>query len=240
MAIAFTAIELRGSRRVRLAFTNTLAAGAFVAALYSVVSADGAGPDPGVVAAFVVAGSANVVELALGDDLVDGGLYTVTAGGVPATDGSSTPNGSALQCRPGERKRPPIASALDDDPLAELFGVDLVWDGDLALDATGDLATVTGPQNAEAAVLRRQLSNGLPWDPEYGAHPRKYVDGSRLMLPQLRGAMVEQAVADDRVARATATVLPPDEAHPEEGWIETTIVLVDDSATKLTAPVKTQ
>ena len=53
--------------------------------------------------------------------------------------------------------------------------------------SAGDLATVGGLDNVQAALTRRMASDGLPWDDTYGAKPRRYIDGTPGALPALRG-----------------------------------------------------
>jgi len=242
MTISFTSVVIHSRRRLRLVFSESLAAGAFTTlTYYTVTCLDAGGVDPGVVAAFVVSGSPVVVEISLNADLVDGSGYTVGAVGVPASGGSSTPAGSELPFRLGGTQARPVAATPEDDPLASLFGADLVWNGsDLVEDASGDLAAISGRENAKQAVKRRLMSDGLTWNPAYGGKPRGYVDGPSTLAGELRGKFAAQAVADDRVSKATATVLAEDETQPEVTNIETTIVLIDGTQTAVQTGVQTQ
>jgi hypothetical protein len=241
MTIAFISASIHSRRRLRLGFSESLAAGAYTTlTYYTVTCEDAGGVDPDVVAAFVVPSSPAVVELALGDELVDGSAYTVSAIGVPASGGSTTPAGSVLPMRPGVVRARPVAISPEDDILAITYGADLVWDGsDFVEDAQGDLSEVSGRENVHAALKRRLTSDGLPWDSTYGTKPREYVDGSSLAAQQLRGALASQAVQDDRVKRAIATVLPENEDHPEETTIETVITLIDGTVLDVQSGVKT-
>ena len=198
-------VVVRHERRLRLRFDTELAAAAFQRmSFYRVTNTDGRGASPDVVGALVVGADLHQVELALGGDLVDGALYEVAVVAVPASDASTTTGSVAL--RPGEPTRP-AGGALEDDAERLLYGVDLVHDGSDYVEADdGDLATVSGEQNLEGAIVRRLSSDGLPWDRRYGAGPRRYVDGSPGALPTLRGMLVKEALIDDRVAAADAVL----------------------------------
>jgi len=240
MPIALNAVNIHSRRRLRLVFSEDVAAGAFTTlSYYTVTCTDAGGVDPSVVAAFVVPNSTAVVEIALDFDLVDGASYKVSAVGVPASAGGSTPAGSELPFRPGVVRHRPVTGS--DDILESFLGTDIVWNGeDLVEDPSGDLATVSGRENVRAAIAQRLMSDGLPWDAAYGAKPREYVDGSPLTAQQLRGELAAQAIEDDRVKRASATVLPEDEQNPEQTTIETTIVLIDDTTLPVQTRIRTQ
>lgn len=209
MAISLVNVLVRHARRVRVFFTTDLAAGAFTTtSFYTVTSLDDDGLSPDVVAAIAVPGATNTVELVLGDDLVDGGLYSLAAIGVPANDASVTP-GDAIQpfahAEPTQRVNEEVPQ---DDISALVFGVDLRWDGSDYAEATnGDLDTMTGPPNVLDAVTRACLSDGLAWNDAYGAKPRSYVDGPSASLTTLKGAFIRQAIRDDRVQRATCAAV---------------------------------
>lgn len=206
MAITFQSVVYRSPRRIRLVFSNTLAAGAFATTWYTVTSTDSLGVDPSVLAALIVAGSPNVVELALSDEMAEGGGYAVTAlAGVPAADASTLASNTALPLRA------PGAAPADTGPTAEaredLYLYDLAFNGDDFVETgDGDLATVSGIENAESALKRRELSEGLLWSSAYGAKAREYVDGPSTALPELRAALINQALLDPRVKAAEATL----------------------------------
>jgi len=241
-AIAFISVVARSRRRIRLAFSEALASAAFTTlSFYEVGSVDASGVAPAAVAAFVVPGAPNVVELALDADLVEGANYVASAVGVPDSDDDVTPAGSVLPFRIGVVRPRPVAASPNEDALDATFGVDLFWNGsDIAEDAQGDLATVSGRENARSAISRRLASEGLPWDAAYGAKPREYVDGSSLTAHQLRGALASQAVEDDRVKRAAARVLPRDDNNPEQTTIEVSIDLIDGTSITVPSGVQTQ
>jgi hypothetical protein len=215
MSIALNAVYVRHERRIRLVFSNTLAAGAFTnLTYYTVTNLDGSSVSPTINAAFAITGDVCTVELALGTtDLVGGGQYTVSAVGVPCTDSSVTPSGSVLtfnmttdftQIQNQEVK--PLDMAL------VLYGRDLLWNGsDLQEDATGDLATIAGNPNVQQAIRRREVSDGLEWDQTYGAKPRGYVDGSSLEATNLQGSLIQQAIQDPRVKSATCSIQDDDD-----------------------------
>ena len=207
MSIALLTIQTKHERRLRLFFTNTLAAGAFTnTSLYTITNQDGKGANPLPAALFMVAGAPNAVEIQLDTDLVQGAYYNVTAIGVPCTDTSVTPNGtndSFMFAAPFSlNNREP---QLDDAEL-RLFGRDLVHNGvDYVLTSTGDIATIGGVVNAVAALERRLIGSPLPWNPSYSPNSREYVDGAQGTATTLRGRLIRQGKRDDRVQSITAT-----------------------------------
>lgn len=240
MTIEFNAVQIRSPRRVRFVFTNTLGAGAFTSvATYSVASVSGDGMVPAVVAALIVPSSPNVVELALDADLTDGAIYQFDATGTPGAGSSVVPAGGPRARIGVAPQAPRVDDSAADDLLTEIYGEDLVWDGtDMVEDASGDLATVGGLANVEAAQVRRLTSDGLKWRPGYGTHPRQFVDGPYQSVARLRGACVQQALQDDRVKRASASLVPPSSAEPNACAIEVDEQLVGGLETTVQAPVK--
>jgi hypothetical protein len=97
--------------------------------------------------------------------------------------------------------------------------------------AAGDLATVGGADNVEAALTRRFVSDGLPWDDTYGAKPRRYIDGDSGAIAPLRGTLVRQARLDDRVKTARAAL------SPEGDEFDVSVQLIgDDQPLNVPAP----
>jgi hypothetical protein len=205
--VALLSAAARHERRVRLVFDGPLTLAAFTnASLYAVNGANGgAVPVSGLVG---LVGMPNQIDLALGADLAAGVVYSVIAAGVPAVDGSKTAPGTSATVRLAAPPAVPSDAEVTPDDVSEvLYGIDLVWGaGDYLEDAAGDLAAVSGPENVKAALMRRFASDGLPWDDTYGAKPRRYIDGSPLVVPGQRGALVRQARFDDRVKAARATL----------------------------------
>ena len=228
MTIELAALNLRSNRRIRLAFTEPLAAAAFMSTTYYTVTEKGGTISPAVVAVFAIPGSGSVCELALANDLVDRAFYVVSANGVPAAAGSATAPDSSLSLFVGAT--PPAPRAIDQPArnlLDEIYGQDLVWaDGDMVEDATGDLATVGGTQNVKDALQRRLVSDGLDWDETYGARLRRYVDGPSATAGEMRGLCTQQVLQDDRVRSASTTVLSPDAKQPDQVPIECQVELV--------------
>lgn len=212
MTTHFTNLVVRHERRVRVIFDGALAGAAFTSSSYYAISSqDGAGPNPGV-SPIIVANVTNVVELALDADLIDGGLYLLTVTNVPAVD-ASTPSGSQLfrfSSAPGTVD----TEVSPDDVDALLYGDDCVWTGaDYLETPAGDLAGQSGPEVVQADLVAGFLSDGLPWDPTFGGHPRKYIDGSALTMPTLQGSLKRFALSDDRVKTADVAFIPdPDNA----------------------------
>lgn len=205
MALSLLSAVARHERRIRLVFDGALAAGAFTnVGLYPIRGSDGSKvPVVGLVG---LIGMPNQLDLALGADLVAALVYTISAAGVPGADGSVTPPGTSGTARLAAPPPLPVdAEVTPDDVTAVLYAIDLVWDGqDYAESAAGDLATVGGPDNVQAALTRRFASDGLPWDDTYGAKARRYIDGDAGAIAPLRGTLVRQARLDDRVKAARA------------------------------------
>lgn len=204
---ALLGVVVRHERRVRLRFEAELRASAFQSTrFYSAACKDGRAVSPTVVGALAVGADLHEVELALGSDLVSGALYAVTVVGLPTADG---PLDASAVFRVGEPTVSRNRGAQLDDLDALIYGVDLVHDGvDYVESADGDLASIGGLPNAEGAVRRRLLASGLPWDPTYGTNPRRFVDGTSAALPPLRASLIREALKDDRVTAADATLAP--------------------------------
>lgn len=206
MAISFTSVIPKHSRRLRLVFSNTLSASAFTStSYYSITALDDYATDVTIREALVVAESSNIVELALAQPLLPNGYYRVTANGVPAIDASVTPTPSTEDFRFGETQEQTNVEPLNNDLDVLLYGWDLLFSGgDFVESADGDLATVSGQANAKAALSRRLLSEGLLWDPTYGAKPREYVDSVNLNGTTLKGILERQVMLDNRFTKAKA------------------------------------
>jgi hypothetical protein len=212
----------RHERRVRLVFDGAIAAAAFNdTTRYSVTGDDGSRvPIAGLVG---ILGMPNQIDLALGGDLRQAALYTVAAAGAAT---------KALVRLAAAPPVPLAAEVTPDNVLALLYGIDLVWNQqDYAETAAGDLATVEGSDNVQAALTRRFAAEGLPWDDAYGAKPRRFIDGSPGALPALRSTLVRQARLDDRVRAASAAL------SPEGSEFEVSVQLVGDDA-RLDVPAK--
>lgn len=241
MAIALTQVQIRHERRVRLFFSASLGAGAFTSTgFYTVTSVGGEAASPSVVAALMVANSPSVVELQLAADLVQGQRYTLSAVGVPAVDLSVTPNPSSEVVYFGEAPAglggPQKGGVSELDEL--LYGRDLLFTaGDFVEDGQGDLATVAGAQNLEAALRRRALSNGLPWDASYGLRADEFVDVPIEGLLPIRSRAETQMRADDRVASAKATVETDNESGTGAVLIDVTPIGAGDALAQIKVAV---
>src|SRR6185312_8017253 len=120
----------RHERRVRLVFDGGLAPGAFTnPGLYAVAGSDGSSiPVSGVVG---LLGMPNQLALPLGADLQVGIVYSVSAAGVPAADGSTTALGTVATVRLAAPPPTPVdAEITPDDITALLYGIDLSWNGE--------------------------------------------------------------------------------------------------------------
>lgn len=224
MAIELTSINARHERRVRLVFSNTLAAGAFTStAFYAIENEDGKGPSPVISQALVVPGSGTNVELALGSDLAEGALYTLTALAVPAADASVSTVASTQKFRFGVSAKSAVsqeAKARDGELL--LYGRDAVWAEDYVENPEGDLDSISGVANVQAAQQRRLLGAPLPWDAAYGAYAYESVDLPSAAVGTLYGRLQSQAIADDRV-RSAKVVLVSDDPEDVHFVVTTTL-----------------
>ncbi len=220
MTIALVSAQIRHERRARLFFSNTVAAISFTSTSYYLVDCtNNAGPSPLVSAVFAVASTPNAVELQLSSDLAPGGVYKFSADGVVADDHSTVPGGSEAYAAFGEQVTRPNKGPVT-ELEALLYGLDIRFEGgEFIENAAGDLETISGPPLVRRDLWNRLLSDGLPWDPDYGVKSREWIDGSPGALFALRGRTSDQMTEDDRVrdvevtikddgAEATVTVAP--------------------------------
>jgi hypothetical protein len=234
MTFQLSAITYRSPRRVRLSFSEALGAGAFQVARYTVVSLEAAGTDRGVCAALLVPDAPHVVELAMDGDLFSRAKYQISCVEVPAA-GAGVFSGSLEVATPAPAKAP--SSAIEaPDVGALLYGIDLAWNGtDIAEGPGGDLATVSGLANVEAAVRRTLVADGLPWDKTYGPHLRGYVDAAPGVLPEMVGAIQRALRSDDRIQRVRVTTTPAREIG--EVTVSVTGTLIGDNPLSVTQDV---
>ncbi len=230
MSGVVNSIEFRGTRRVRLTCSQTLASAAFTSTTYyAIVSSDNLGPNPtNVEGVLSVLNAGNQVELALDQDLAGGSLYVVTLTALPFAD-SSTFTGT-IQGTVGL----PLEAPIDVEPAASDFELlfynrDLLHDGnDFVLTSDGDLATVAGRDNWRGAMNRRMSSYGLTWDGAYGAGVGNYVNAPQTLSLPLSGALLAQARADDRTKQASVDAIVQDTNNPGSWAFQMTIVGVDE------------
>lgn len=212
--ITLNAIEIKHERRLRLLFSRPVAAGAFgvLPSLYVVTCTDASGANPVVNAAMIVSSNPAVVELALSVDLVQSGAYSVSAVGVPGDDASVTPEGTVLPFRFGLNAPHVNAEPVRSDNEGLLYGIDLLWNGvDYQETANGDLEQVSGTANVTKALYRIIESNGLPWDPSFGAHAREFVDSPSPAGGTLKGVVSAQILKDPRVKSIKVDISQDDE-----------------------------
>lgn len=196
-------VIIRSDTRLRLEFSSAVGSTAFTGSgTITITSQDGLGLSPTIKQRIPVSSSPNSIELVLSNPLVDGGFYVVQLINIPGADATFATGIENI--RPGvtftrlntEIDVPEIESAL--------YNIDLVWTGEDYLEsANGDLASISGMPNVHGALLRRLVSDGLPWDSDYGAKPRKFVDGPSPATPLLRGEILRQMLSDNRVRAAT-------------------------------------
>lgn len=210
MTIALITALVRHERRVRLEFSASLAAGAFTNLTWYTFTSDGTAANPSAVAAYAVPNSPQTVELHLSVPLVQGALYTVSAVGVPAVGGGSTPDPSTARFRvAAERGNNDLGAPRQASDLEKsLYGSDLVHDGnDFVEGPDGDLVRIAGLPVVKGDLRRGVESNGLPWAPRHGLRAREaFVDAPAPMLDQIPALAVAYVQRDDRVVSATAEV----------------------------------
>lgn len=100
--------------------------------------------------------------------------------------------------------------------MADLY---LEWNGDLQIDATGDLLLVDGDDEVRQRLERRLFTaqQGYVWHPEYGAGlPQKI--GSVLSVAEIKSIVssqlaLEASVATNPPAQLTVTADPNDPSN---------------------------
>jgi len=204
-ALLASSTLFRGERRVRITFSSALAAGAFSTSLYAVATADDLGASPITVeAAYAISSDSNSVELSVDSNFTPGGQYTITCTSVPPISGTNFTGTIQGQC-----PAPSYATYQNVEPETQdlqlvLYGEDIQWDGnDFDESPTGDLLTLQGRPNWQAAMARRMTSYGIIWDASYGANAYASVDAPQPYQTSLAGKFLAQARQDDRTAQAT-------------------------------------
>lgn len=217
MAGAINTLMFNGSRRIRCFCTQSLGAGAFSSiSYYTVTNLDGLGASPTVKAVFSIANTPGAFELAISFDLVAGALYELSVVSLPFAD-TSTFTGSIEAEVPVAANTPdPQAEPSTGDFSLYYYGRDILLSdtGDFALSPTGDLATIYGRVNWEDAILRRVISDGIPWDASYGALPSTFVNAPTQYQLPLSAKLVQQARADNRTLNAQVALIPNPGATP--------------------------
>lgn len=198
-------------RRLRLLFDAQPASGAFGSSpttlgYYTITSQDNLSSAEAVSQAIAISDTANGIELALADDLAPGGLYQLQLNALPVAAGGTCSQSTLF--RFSVDPTVPNAESPPDDYAQLLYGIDIAYSGvDFVETADGDLLTIEGLANVEAAVRRRALGNPLPWQPSYGAKTRQFVDSAPGAMPTLKAQLVSNLLLDDRVKAVQATLL---------------------------------
>ena len=203
-ALVVLTSQFRSIRRIRLGFSSALASGAFSTTPYAVSSFDGLGASPiGVEAAFAISTDPNSVEISVNSDFTPGGQYLVTCTNVPPVTGTNF-TGTIQNQYPQPPLAAPNVEPETNDLQLILYGVDLQWDGtDFDEDTSGDLQTIQGRPNWQAAMTRRMISNGITWDASYGAKAYQAVDAPSAYQQSLAGKFLAQARLDNRTKQAS-------------------------------------
>lgn len=184
------------ARRIRLAFSEALASGAYSTSLYTVTSEDSSSTSPVVRAVYAVAGQPAIVELILDIDLFVGSAYIVTCASIPAAS-TGTFSGTARVIYSAPQPTTNIEPIVSDYDII-LYGRDLVWNGkDFEEGADGDLTTISGIPNAVSALRRRFLGSPLPYLTDYSPNSREFVDSND--ASPLGARLKQQAMRDTRV-----------------------------------------
>lgn len=238
MTLELLSVEVRSPRRLRLRYSLALDVGAFSPSWFTIACADSSTGDPPVLAALLVPSDSAQLELALGIDLAAGARYTLTsAANIPAVGGAL----SVLDVtgfRPPQARQAPSPSVSSDDVRALLYGEDLVHDGgDFVETADGDLAVISGVENAMNAVVRRALADGLPYNENYGPHLRRFVDAPAPSVRAARGSVERQARLDDRVKQIAVTALP--DANTGDITLQATVTLIGNVKKSFSESVQT-
>lgn len=200
-------VVFQGTRRIRVFFTQALAAAAFTSlGYYSVTNTDGLGTSPiAVQAAYAVLGSTNAVELAVDSDLVPGASYNAVFAAVPFAD-TTTFTGTISAALGLNVSASSNAEPAVDDLSLLVYGRD--WQfadtGDFASTGGGDIATIVGQPNWQGAITRRLTSYGLLWAPSYSPRANAFVNAPDAYQQPFAASLVAQARADDRTRTSTA------------------------------------
>lgn len=192
-------------QRVVVVFTDALAAGAFGvgAPLFAIENLDGHSVNPTLNAALIVSGDTNAVELALATPMATGALFRVTVTAVPAFAGG-TASGVVDYVYAVAPPKVNLETAASTAEEILLYGSDIVWNGvDFQETATGDLESVDGVATVTKALYRRCASGPLPWDPNYGARARDFVDSPSTSSGTLAGALAGQCMRDPRISKVS-------------------------------------
>lgn len=228
MALALLRIEQRSPTRFRLRFDGALASGAFgpssLAGYTAAESYDGsavAARTWAMSGAIAIISDPAAVELVLSLSVSDGAwFWVIFNAAVPAISGPPFAGALSPTIRTAEKVPAPSPEVPTSELDAIIWGEDFIFrDGRWVESSSGDMLVETGMGVAVHALERRQISEGLLWDPSYGLRPRRFVDAPTVNAPAIAGEAQAQAVADDRVVAALSVV--GESRVPDEVLIET-------------------
>jgi hypothetical protein len=190
--MAIVQVLARSPWRVRVVF-DAFPVGADEPAIYTLTRADGAGTSINPVRAFIVDTSS--AEVSLSEPLLDRVVYRLAADGAGSADLS------------WQEPLPQVIGAdREDDPEAEVFGVDTDWLSP-TLTSQGDIPEVRG-----IACLKQDLltiafieAGELFHRPEAGAGVTRQVNGPT-PLSEIAGRVRAEWLKDDRVRKASPRI----------------------------------
>lgn len=224
-------LVIKHERRIRLIFDKPVNFTAFNVNLYKLTNIDGAGSTPDISKAYIVANSPYTVELALSLDLSRGSSYTIDVFGIQALDNSITPDPSQLKFTFAASTAATIKNTKTgiNSLYTKLYGLDILFEmqsGDFVERQDGDLLTVSGPTTVKEALWKRVLSNGLPWNNNYGLKPREFVDAASTSLDEMVTSAKGQLLLDDRVESAEVSLSTDTKAA--QGYLNMKVKLIGD------------
>ncbi len=225
-------------RRIRLIFTDAVGAAGFTASsppYFTFGCENGLGPNPALVARFVVPGAPTVMECQLDTDLVSGGVYSFIAEGVENVSGLDQSGTEQVFLTFGQGTTVAVQGAVTESDRL-LYGIDLQYEGaDFVEGPDGDLAHTSGPALVRRDLWHRTLSDGLPWEASYGVHARGWIDGAPGAVYTLRGRTADQMLEDDRVRDVEVKVTQDDESS--EATVDIRPTLIGDAAVSSVQPI---
>ncbi len=238
MVMALNVVSIVHERRVRLVFSKAILASAFTTTsppYFTFGCENGVGPNPNLVARFIVPGAPTVMECQLDVDLAPGGVYSFIAEQVSDSDGAEQSGSEKVYATFGTPTKVTVQGAITESDRL-LYGIDLQYEGaDFVEGPDGDLAHTSGPALVRRDLWHRTLSDGLPWEPTFGVHARGWIDGAPGAVYTLRGRTADQMLEDDRVRDVEVKVTQDDTKG--EATVDIRPTLIGDAAVSSVQPI---